>query len=67
MVDDRIDKNVDGELLGKNIVEVEKLFENGFNLPVGFLISSKNIGNEQWVTSLAKKRKAIHSGIFENY
>ena len=43
-------------------MEVEKLIEVGLNLPISFMISKKKIASPNWITSMARKRKAIHSG-----
>lgn len=49
-------------ILQANIMEVEKLIEVGLGLPVSYMISKRNISSPNWMTSLARKRKAIHSG-----
>lgn len=50
-------------ILKANILEVEKLIETGLGLPVSYKISKDNVGSENWIKSLAKRRKAIHSGM----
>lgn len=50
------------QILKSNILEVEKLIETGLGLPVSFKISKFNVSSDSWLKSLAKKRKAIHSG-----
>ncbi len=64
------------EHLKKNIVELEKLFNDGLGLDLSFMLSKRNLhhalkdeGKENknfWLNCISKKSKAIHSNIIEN-
>ena len=52
------------EYIQKNMVEIEKLMEDGLGLNISYMISKKSY-NLDWIQLIKKKRKAIHSNILE--
>lgn len=61
------------EHLKKNIVELEKLFNDGLGLDLSFMLSKRNLhhptkdGEKEkknfWMNCISKKSKGIHSNI----